>query len=143
MIELCPRPAGSRASNCWELANPKDGVVIADLAECPAPLGLLVFSIAVEATPLFLVGLGLASAGLEEPSWPMETDLLMLPGSVVLSQLQQLALPLVVTSRGAPAKPLCRGYGSGSGFLVQISCQGQLGYSSLPLRENAHSLVSI
>ena len=124
MMELWSRPAGSRASNCWELANPKDGVVIADLAECPAPLGLLVFSTAVETTPLFLVGLGLASAGLEELSWPRETDLLRLPGSVVPSQLQWLALPLLVTSRGAPANPLGRGYGSGSGFLVQISCQG-------------------
>lgn len=56
MMELCPRPAGSRASNCWEPAYPKDGVVIADLAECPAPLGLLVFSIAVEQLHSFLWG---------------------------------------------------------------------------------------
>lgn len=86
------------------------------------------------------MGLGLASAGLEELSWPRETDLLRLPGSAVTASVA--GPPVVVTSRGAPAKPLGPGHGSGSGFLVQISCQGQLGYSPLPLRESAHSLVS-
>lgn len=140
-MELCPRPAGSRASNCWQPANPKDRVVIADLAECPAPLGLLVFSIAIETTSLFLVGVGLASAGLEELSWPRET-LTCLSCREVWCRHVFSGWPWWSLQGWAPAKPLGSGHGSGSGFLVQISCQGRLGYSLLPLREHAHSLVS-
>ena len=43
VMELHPRPAVPRASNCWELANSKDRTVIADLAECPVPLGVVFF----------------------------------------------------------------------------------------------------
>lgn len=41
--EAVKEPAVPRASNCWELANPKDRTVIADLAECPVPLGVVFF----------------------------------------------------------------------------------------------------
>lgn len=43
VMEPRPGPAVPRASNCWELANPKDRTVIADLAECPVPLGVVFF----------------------------------------------------------------------------------------------------
>lgn len=41
--EAVMEPAVPGASNCWELANPKDRTVIADLVECPIPLGVVFF----------------------------------------------------------------------------------------------------
>lgn len=86
------------------------------------------FSIAVKQLHSFLWGWAWPLLALV--SWPRK-----LMGSVVLSWLQWLALPLVWSLQGGPSQTLGPGHGSGSGFLVQISCQGQLGYSSLPQGE--------
>lgn len=58
-----------------------------------------------------------ASPGLQQLSLPWgNSDLLGLPGSVVLLQLQQLALPSLVTSGVGPSQS--SGQGSGCGFLI-------------------------
>lgn len=82
-------------------------------------LRVLFFSIAIETTPLLLCRAG---AGL---SWPRaaepglgNSDLLVLPGRVLLSHLRLLAMSRVVTSGVGLGQALGPGLGSGSGSLA-------------------------